>query len=216
MEIGQIMKRLSDSRNAEQASVKTASVTPREEKTSPEALRNALRETLATAPETEKTASAPMGENPAGGLLKMAEDLTNAEEEALMKKASIYGAAMCDGFMTRYAQYEEAASQVAPPPPQAQTKTAAAAPQDPDLEMIKVAAADPEFQKFASENPDLVKEAYDLGYQQTMQYLVKEAQDDYNQGYNDSMETVHKVASASYKAGAVTINRVLRQLQNAA
>ena len=209
MEIAQIMKRLSDSRTTNQEAVKTASVKPSNGTGSPDQLRAALRQTLAVAPSTEKTAAAP-SENPAGSLLKLAEDLTNAEEEAMMKQASIYGAAMCDGFMNRFAQYDDAAAQVAP----ASVKTASVYQgYDPALETIKTAAADPEFKKFASANPELVKEAYDLGYQQTMGTLVKQAQDDFDAGYSDTMQEIHKVASHAYVQGARTINTVLRSMQ---
>lgn len=215
MEIGKIMQRLNESRAAEQGGIKTASTpTP----TSPDALRSALRDTLAAAPQTTKVAAvAPT--NPTGDLLKLAEDLTSAEEEALLKQASLYGAAMCDGFMARYAQYETAAEQVAPA-----VKTAAAQatgpmtapanfPADAGLETIKMAAAnDPAFQKFAASNPDLVKEAVDLGYRQTWDALVKQANDDFQRGYEDTLAETHKMASECYKAGAITINNVLRSM----
>lgn len=212
MEIGKIMQRLNESRTAEQQGIKTASAGSTGKTSSAETLRAALRETLATAPTTEKTAAARPAANPAGDLMKLAEDLTSAEEEALMKQAAVYGAAMCDGFMTRFAQYDEAAGQLP------QVKTAAQVPvsHDPNLEAIKTAAAhDPEFVKFASENPDLVKEAVDLGYRQTMDQLVKTAEADYESGYTDTMQEMHKIASECYKAGAVTINNVLREMRAA-
>jgi len=205
MEIAQIMNRLKDSQSAEQSAIKTAAADDKKDKTDPNALREALRGTLAVA-DTEKTASATTPEpTPTGDLMKLAEDLTNAEEEAMMKQASVYGAAMCDGFMARFSQYEDAANDVPAP------KTAAQ--QDTVLEHIKTAADDPEFQKFAAENPDLTKEAFDLGYQQTMGHLVKTAEEDFAQGYDDALNHIHKVAFDSYKMGAQTINNVLRELQ---
>jgi hypothetical protein len=208
MEIAQIMKRLDESRSADQG-IKTASVQTAAPTT--DALRTALRSSLAVG-QQEKTAAVAGMASPTGDLLKMAEDLTNAEEEAMMKQASIYGAAMCDGFMARYGQYENAAMEVAP------VKTAAVQQpmyrqQDNTLDTIKTAAADPSFQKFASENPDLVKEAFDLGYQQEMGNLVKTAEEDFQHGYNDTMQEVHKIASEVYKQGAYTINHVIRTLQ---
>jgi len=213
MEIAQILKRLDDSRSADQG-IKTASATPAAAPTT-DALRTALRSSLAVG-QQEKTAAVSTA-SPTGDLLKMAEDLTNAEEEAMMKQASIYGAAMCDGFMNRFGQYEQAAMEVAPAP---QAKIAASSQgllptytqPDNELEAIKTAAADPGFQKFASENPELVKEAFDLGYQQEMGKLVKTAEEDFQQGYNDTMREVHKIASEVYKQGAVTINQVIRAL----
>lgn len=214
MEIGKIMQRLNESRAAEQGGIKTASTAPKTPTTSTESLRTALRETLAAAPTTTKTASI-AGSNPAEGLLKLAEDLTAAEEDALSKQASLYGAAMCDGFMSRMAQYETAAEQVAPAVKTAAVAVAHGQPTliDPTLDAIKTAAVnDPAFQKFASENPDLVKEAVDLGYRQTWDALVKQANDEFGRGYQDAMNETHKIASECYKAGALTINNVIRAM----
>lgn len=208
MELKDIMQRLNSSRDAEAASVKTASAQPSgTPNADPEALRGALRDALATSDGSEKTAAAAPGSKPTDDLLKMAADLSAADEAALTKQAEVYGAAMCDGFMARFADYEDAALKTAGTVPT--QKTAGAV--DQDLEMIKTAAQDPEFQKFASENPELVKEAFDLGYQQQWGSMVKEAQDNFEQGYNDQMENLHKTAAACYKAGAVAINDILRK-----
>jgi len=220
MEIKDIMQRLDTSRSND--GIKTASATPgTSTPTNPEALRGALRDALAAAPSATKTASASIPDNPAGDLLKLAEDLTTAEEEAMMKQASVYGAAMCDGFMARFGQYEDAALQ-SPSVKTAQVAQPQFAPQQPaaqdtDLIAIKTAAAnDAEFQKFASENPDLVKEAADLGYRQTWDNLVKTANDDFESGYGDCMGEMHKMASECYKGGALMINNVIRSVQQAA
>lgn len=209
MDIAQIMKRLDESRTVEQAAIKTASV--KTETPNADALRSALRTALSSETPTEKTAAA-VPEDAAGTLLKMAEDLTHAEEEALMKQAQIYGAAMCDGFMNRFGQYEKAAMEVAPAPAQ---KVAAAPVVDNTVEAIKTAAADPGFQKFASENPDLVKEAFDLGYQAEWGRLVKQANDEFEQGYNDTMTEIQKVAAQVYANGAYTANELVRAAQQA-
>ena len=187
MEIAQIMKRLEDSKAADSAGVKTASVAPQPAGPSAEALRTELRQVLSQAPSTEKTASTrPVQGDPSADLVKMASDLASAEEEALLKQAQVYGAAICDGFMTRYAQYEAAANEVAPAP----IKTAAAQPVSDD------------FQKFAQENPELTKEAYELGYRTKMAELQEQANERFGAGYNDTMQEVHKLASALYKHGA--------------
>jgi hypothetical protein len=186
MEIAQIMKRLEDSKAADNAGIKTASAPEPSNAPSAEALRTELRQVL-NSDDAEKTASARPGQaSPTGDLVKMAADLANAEEEALMKQAQVYGAAICDGFMTRYAQYEAAAGEVAPAP----VKTAADAPVTQD------------FQKFAQENPELTKEAYDLGYRTKMAELQKQANEQFEAGYNDTMQEVHKIASDLYKHGA--------------
>jgi len=203
MELAKIMERLGNSQQAEQTAIKTASAPAAPSAVSGDALREALTNAMAT---TEKTAAvAPSYATPQGDLLKMAEDLSNAEDAAITKQASIYGAAMCDGFMARYAEYEAAAEQVAP------TKTASAHAYAPvTTDTVKLAAQDPEFQKFASENPELVKEAYELGYQQTYATRVKEAQDEFDKGYSDTMGQVHKLASDIYARGVMDINTVLK------
>jgi hypothetical protein len=187
MEIAQILERLERSEQAGQAGVKTAAVKTGTASPSADALRNELRQALSTVTtktaEQTKTAS----HAPVAGLVKMAADLVDAEEEALMKQAQVYGAAICDGFMVRYAQYEQAAGEVAP---QQQQKIASAP------------VADNDFQKFAQANPELTKEAYDLGYRTKMATLQKEANDQFEAGHNDTMQEVHKLASAVYKHGA--------------
>ena len=186
MEIDQILNRLQTSKNAEASAIKTASVTA---PTSTDALRGALRNALATQPATEKTAA--VADDPTGDLLKFASDLSNAEHEALSKQAAVYGAAMCDGFMSRFGQYEGAAGQVAAP--------------------VKTAAATEDFNKFAAENPQLVQEAYDLGYQTKTASLQKQAAEEFEAGYTDTLNEVHKVASEIYKQAAYTTNNVIRQ-----
>ncbi len=173
----------------------------------PVELRDALRAAVAEAPQQTKIASA--GGDASDHLLKMASDMANAEEQALTKQATMLGAAMCDGFMTRFAQFEEAAGNVSPSP---QSMKTAAVQQHADvgLEMIKQAAADPAFEKFASENPDLVKEAFDMGYQQTMDGMVKQAEAEYEQGFNETMDTVHKVAAECYIKGETKVAHILR------
>ena len=189
MEIASIMQRLEASNAADSSGIKTAAATPTTTPTA-DALRSELRQALSVV--TEKTAAAPAASpqaSPTSDLLKIASEMAGAEEEALMKQAQVYGAAICDGFMTRYAQYEQAASEVAPM--QQPTKTAAVAP---------VQSLD--FNKFASENPQLVKEAYDLGYHQKMAALKEAANERFGAGYNDTMGEVHKIASDLYKHGA--------------
>ena len=53
----------------------------------------------------EKTASNNEGYAPAQDLIKIAQDITNAEQDALMKEAHIYGMAVADGFAGRMSQY---------------------------------------------------------------------------------------------------------------
>lgn len=145
-----------------------------------ERLRMALKE--ATAPDAStKTASQA---SPIEDMTKIAADLSKAEHEALVKEAQLYGAAICDGFMARAAQYDEAARKVAAAQP-APVKT----------------ASDGSFEKFAAENPDLVKEAAELGYATTLAQLEKLGEDAYAKGWNDQMAQVYKLASDVFVEG---------------
>jgi hypothetical protein len=213
MEIKTIMKRLetsqSDDGGVKTASDRTATATPNQLQ---DQLRASLRAVTAGTGTTKTASAVPTpGQSPTGDLVKMAADLSNAEEEALVKQAQLYGAAMCDGFMARYGQYETAA---------AGTKTAAvvSTPIDTGVSAIAKYASDQgdhEFAKFASENPDLVKEAFDLGYQRKMDELTKTATASMEQGYNDTLNEIHKLASDNYKKGSAHAQYVVRQAQSA-
>lgn len=147
-----------------------------------ERLKQALKE--ATASEPTKTASAT---SPVEDLMKIAADLTKAEHEAITKEAQLYGAALCDGFMARAAQYKEAAAKAGPVPAAPTAKTAG--------------AEDVNFEKFSAENPELVKEAAELGFTATMSQLEKLADAAYAKGWNVTVQQIHKAASDCFLAG---------------
>ena len=62
-------------------------------------------------------------------------------------------------------------------------------------------ANDASFEKFAAENPDLVKEAADLGFATTMGQLEKLAEAAYAQGWNSTVQQIHKSACDCFVAG---------------
>lgn len=146
-----------------------------------ERLKVALKE--ATAPEPTKTAAQA---SPVDDLVKIAADLSRSEHDALVKEAQLYGAAVCDGFMARASQYNEAAAKLAG---QSMDKT----------------AADGSFEKFAAENPEMVKEAAQLGYDTASGQLEKIAQAAYDKGWNDTVVQIHKLASDSFVNGFKSI-----------
>lgn len=152
-----------------------------------ERLKQALKEATAAAV-TAKTASQT---SPLEDLTKIAADLSQAEHDALTKEAQLYGAAVCDGFMARAAQYQEATNKIAAAAP----KTS---PQD--------------FDKFAAENTALVKEAAELGYNTTANQLEKLAEAAYAKGWNDTVEQIHKTACDAFVAG---FQETLQLLENA-
>lgn len=178
----------------EGSSEKTAAASATGEK-----LRTALREvnaSLSTAP-AEKTAATA---SPIADLMKTASSVASAEHEALVKEAQLYGAACCDGFMARLSQYNEAADKLGSQQP---TKTAALA--------LAPAANDESFDKFASENPDLVKEAAELGYQTTMQQMEKLAGAAYESGYNQAVTQIYKTAHATFVRGFEDVAQLLTE-----
>ena len=106
--------------------------------------------------ETEKTAAAPANVvDPAAAapavdkLVKMATDLAHSENQATVKEAHLLGAAFADGAMTRFNQYEQAAGS---------TKVASV------QEVATTGNPQQDFEKFASANPDITKQAIEVGY----------------------------------------------------
>jgi hypothetical protein len=179
MKLSQALAKISGAGAAEKtASAPAVTPVPSSSDAAAETLKQALKEATAPAAPAEKTASA---QSPVADLAKLAADVAGAEHEAATKEAQLYGAAVADGFMARLAQYEAAS-----------TKVAAAAPAAPTGDS---------FEKFAAENPDIVKEAHDLGYASTMTDLHKLAEAAYTKGYNETVEQIYKVACDSFVNG---------------
>jgi len=90
MELSEILNSLSNS----SAQEKTAG--------HPISLSDAIDSALGAT--TEKTAS-DSGVDPSSDLIKIAQDLSNAEQDALIKEAHLYGRAVADGFAARMSHY---------------------------------------------------------------------------------------------------------------
>jgi hypothetical protein len=170
---------------AEKTAAATPSASPPSAPSSSDAaaagLRQALKEATADAEASTKTAAQA---SPIDDLTKLAASVVADEHEATVKEAQLYGASVCDGFMARLAQYDAAAQKHAGMLPE---KTASATPDT--------------FEKFASENPEIVREAHDLGYEQTNQDLHKLAEAAWLFGHNGTVRWIHKTASDSFVAG---------------
>lgn len=148
----------------------------------PSGIEGQLKAALADAMKPEdKTASAALA-SPIADLTKIAADLSASEHEAMKKEAMVYGAALCDGFMARAAQYQAAAEKVATASPE---KT----------------AADQDFQKFAAENAEIVRDAAQLGFDKAASQLAQLNAAAYNKGWNDTVQQVYKTASDCFVAG---------------
>lgn len=193
MKIDRILAGIRESQNAQ----KTASEKPAEAtSTAPSekaaanrpALATALSEALASA--TEKTAAVvPVAKvSPVTDVMKVAQEIAGSEKEAAIKEAQLLGTAFADAAVARLGEWQKTAGQML-----AATPAAPASPVQTD------------FNKFSQTNPELVKQAQQLGYDKAKADLEKQAEDSYVQGYNDTVDTIHKTASLEFlKAAAVT------------
>jgi len=187
MKIDRILAGIRESQAAEKTAGEAPVAAPVAEKTASThlALVSALNEALVPAKE-KVAAEAPA--SPVNDVMKIAEEIAGSEKEAAVKEAQILGAAFADAAVARLGDWSKVASQMV-----------AAAP----AQAAPLHAAD--FSKFANANPELVKQAAQLGYEKAKADLEKQAEDSYVQGYNDTVETIHKTASLEFlKAAAVT------------
>jgi hypothetical protein len=147
----------------------------------------------------EKTAAAQPGAKPATGeLVKMATDLANSESAALVKEAQFYGAAVADGFMSRLGQYESAAAKE--PVPTLKTASADGVP------------TQAEFEKFASENPDLTKQAIDLGYLHGKAQIEQLKVAAFEKGYADTQKQIVELQKTA--AGQTQLQKVATEFNS--
>jgi hypothetical protein len=151
MELSQILNSLNGSSGTTE---KVASYSNQKSSSLEDALDRALNEPLT------KTASARGTNNsPVADLTKIAAKLASAEQEALIKEAELYGAAVCDGFMSRMQGYEASG--------------------------VKVAS----FNDGSDYDSEMAKLAMELGYQETKAELEKIASQSYSQGYSEIMNS---------------------------
>lgn len=152
-------------------------------------LVGAMKEALAaTSPEKTAAEKTPAAASPVDDVMKVAQELAGAEKEAALKEAQILGAAFADAAIARMAEWNKTAGQLI-----------ASAP------AVQAIPGNTDFGKFSAQNPELVKQAHQLGYEKAKADLEKQAEDSYIQGYNDTVDTIHKTASLEFlKAAAVT------------
>jgi len=131
--------------------------------------------------------------SPVDDLMKIAAEVSATEQEMAVKEAQLLGVAFADAVVSRVGSWQQAA---ASPPA---TKTASFAEES-------------DFDKFASENIDLIKQAAEVGYLQTRGHLEKVAAAEYERGYNDTMVEVQKLAAAEFAKAAVLTGRILDQV----
>jgi len=143
-----------------------------------DSLKSALKDTLAevSAGQTKTASTA----DPQKDLEKVAAEVANAEHEALVKRAQLFGAAVYDGLVARAAQYQGAIE-----------RTPAS----------KTAAVSNDFDKFAHENPELIKQAAEVGFSTTSMQLDQLHKVAAAKGEKDATEWVFKTAHDTYLRG---------------
>ena len=145
-------------------------------------LRTALSEALGSP--SEKTASAAPS-TPVQDLEKVAAQVLEQDNARLQKEAHAYGVTVADGFMARMAEYNAASEKVAS------------------------AVNDVDFEKFASAHPEIIKEAHDLGYTQTMTQLATLKQAAYERGVNAGIEAIYNTGTETFARGFQDMGNIL-------
>lgn len=141
-----------------------------------------------TSVETEKTAAvvaAPVSANdePAvDKLVKMATDLADSEGQANVKEAHFLGAAFADGAMSRFNQYEQAAGS---------TKVASV------TETETTGNTQQDFEKFASANPDITKQAIEVGYHHGKMQIAQRQKQAFDQGRSDASLQIQELVKTT-------------------
>ena len=195
MELSEILNSLTAGEQTKTASENNNTATSLEE---------AIDRALASAG-THEVKEASLRETPSNDLLKIAQDLSNAEQEALLKEATIYGRAVADGFAARLTEYSAPQNTVSQANPalikQAMELGYSHAMQAinsaNNQEMYKQAQAHQEHAPQVSPEEDAVKVAY------------------YLQGQEDAGTALHnlvKVASSYEDYGFKVGNSILKKL----
>lgn len=193
MKIDRILAGIRESQAAEKQASETPApaATPAAEKTASNqsALVNAMNEALSTTTEKAASEKSPAAASPVDDVMKVAADMAGAEKEAALKEAQILGAAFADAAVARLSEWNKTAAAMLTAAPAA----------------VQAVPGNADFGKFAQQNPELVKQAAQMGYEKAKADLEKQAEDSYVQGYNDTVEAIHKTASLEFlKAASVT------------
>ena len=184
MKIDRILAGIRESQSAEKQASETPAPVADKTASTHSALVSALNDALTSNTKVASDVSAP---SPVDDVMKVAAEMAGAQKEAAIKEAQLLGAAFADSAIARISEWNKTAAQMV-----------AAAP-------APVAMDSADFGKFAQTNPELVKQAAQLGYDTAKADLEKQAEDSYVQGYNDTVETIHKTAALEFlKAAAIT------------
>lgn len=178
---------LSDLQNVSASGMaKTASAKEPKTAAARDELLKALSSTLQ--PQQEKTASARADAAPVvDKVVKIASDLAASEQEALKKEASFFGAAFADGCISRFNEYESS------------------------LGNVKTASAEQSFEKFAAENPELTKQAVELGYYHGKAQIEQMKKASFEQGYADAAAQIQELSKTA--AGKVQLQKIAAEVE---
>lgn len=179
MRLDKILENIKAADSAVAPAEKTAAVA----ETSGSGIRDQLMAALTDATSNTKQASA--RQSPVEDLMKIASDVAATEQEMAIKEAQLLGRAFADAVVSRVGEWQSAA--------------------------VKTASfeATTGFDKFASENSELVKQAAEMGYRQTQEHLTKLAAADYERGYNDTIAEVQKLAALEFAKAAHVTGQIL-------
>jgi hypothetical protein len=170
--IERILNRLSDS--DEGVSVKTASATePSAEAKMLATIRRVSDSVVKTASETSA---------PATELGRIAKEAADAEQQSLLKQATFLGAALADGFMERYAQYDAALTSSG-------VKTASA-----DPELVKKAAEEG-YARAVADMEKRAEEEFNRGYEDQLKAIHKTAAEIHLGGQNMAHAVVERLTA---------------------
>ena len=171
----------------------------------------------------EKTAS--YASSPSADLMKVAGSLAQAESDALIKEAHVYGAAVADGFMSRMSGFEKNASLHTPN--DAMIKQAYAQGYSDTSAMLQYnahnLAVDNNLVKQAAYEGEMIKQAaFEQGFTDTIKQAAFEQgfgdtikQAAFEQGFNDTVKEAQeftKIAAAFEDYGYRYGNSVLSSL----
>lgn len=207
MKIDRILAGIRESQAAEKTagdkSAAAVAPAPAEKTASKDALVTAMNEALTTSgaekTAADKTTVAPAA-SPVDDVMKVAAEIAGAEKEAAVKEAQVLGAAFADAAIARLNEWNKTAAEMLAANPAPATAQVALIPGT-------------NFSKFAATNPDLVKQAHQLGYDKAKADLEKQAEESYVQGYNDTVETIHKVASLEFMKAAMVTAQIVQSAQ---
>jgi hypothetical protein len=156
--------------------------------------RAGLAQALDEATQAEKTAAqaaatpAAADATPVEALAKMAEETLASQDDIRRKQAALYGQLMADEVIARLGNYEKLAGA-----------------------MFAGNQVGNDFAKVAAEQPELLKQAAEAGYEQTHNDIAKLAAAYYDDGVQHAYKVAHEVATSEYVKAAAVTNFLLRQ-----